>query len=62
MTENEQKFIQQLDVITQSCRIRNTFVKLWRRQGINHALRYTKILSDKQRQEINNLINELGIL
>ncbi len=60
MKPNVQEFMQQLDIITQSCRLRNSFVKMWKRCGIEHAMKYCP-LNKLQREIIEELIIKLEI-
>lgn len=58
---NEARFIEQLDVIAGSCRVRNQFIKLWRKININYAVKHT-ILNDKQREQLKEIIEKLGLI
>jgi hypothetical protein len=62
MNQNEIKFLQQLDVICGSCRIRKSFIQKWRKINIDAAINNTPNLNNKQREELRELAKELNII
>jgi hypothetical protein len=61
MKINETVFLSHLDIISGSCRIRNAFVKLWKRGGIEWAMIHAKGLDENKLNQLRVLIKEFEI-
>lgn len=60
MNQNERLFFNYLDVVTKSCRVRKSFIALWKRTSLDHAIRCSTGLDETQREEIREYANKLG--
>ncbi len=55
MKPNDRLFLEQLDIISQGCRTRNTFTRMWKKLGIEHTIKYCP-MTELQREKIKELI------
>jgi hypothetical protein len=62
MTQNEMIFINQLDVMCESCRIRRSFIYKWRKLSLDAAIQQTKGLNNLQCEQLIKIAKDLKLL
>lgn len=58
----ESEFINYLDIISNGCRIKNGFIKNWRKKSLENAIVNSIGYTDTQRVELTKKAKELGMI
>jgi hypothetical protein len=62
MKENEVTFLQYLDIMSNGCRVKNSFIRNWRKKNLDWAIEYSHGYTDIERDALKDKARSLLLI